>query len=175
MKCPECKVDNAADHNYCKHCGFPLRTHALERELRVGSAARARDRCLLILKHNADSPEAHFNLGMAYYHLGDLDDAVRAFQRAIELDETLGYAHFQLAVCRYRGGRFAECADHCRMALRYNPDSVPTLYRLARSLFHLGQLDEALEIFGRVIEADPSYVIAYYHVGVIHERLGAVD
>ena len=44
-------------------------------------------------KHNPDSAEAHCNLGMAYYHLGDLDDAVRAFQRAIELDETPGYAH----------------------------------------------------------------------------------
>ena len=37
MKCPECKVDNAPDHNYCKHCGFPLQAHALERDLRLGS------------------------------------------------------------------------------------------------------------------------------------------
>ena len=29
--CPECGVENAADHNYCKHCGMPLREVALER------------------------------------------------------------------------------------------------------------------------------------------------
>jgi hypothetical protein len=68
MICPECKVANADDHNYCKHCGFPLRAHAVGRDLRMGSAEHARDRCLLIVKHNPDSPEAYFNLGMAYYH-----------------------------------------------------------------------------------------------------------
>jgi hypothetical protein len=60
MICPECKVANADDHNYCKHCGFPLRAHAVGRDLRMGSAEHARDRCLLIVKHNPDSPEAYF-------------------------------------------------------------------------------------------------------------------
>lgn len=154
MKCPECKVENAADHNYCKHCGFPLQAHAVERDLRVGSADKALDRCLLIVKHNPDSPQAYFNLGQAYYHLGQLDEAIAAFQHAVDLDETLAHAHFQLAVTFYRRGRFSECADRCRKALQYNPSSVPALYRLARSLFHLGDLAEAL--FSHALQIDPS-------------------
>ena len=130
MTCPECKVDNAADHNYCKHCGFPLQAHAVERDLRVGSAEKALERCQLVVQHAPNNAQAHFNLGQAYYHLGRLDEAVGAFQRAVDLDETLAHAHFQLAVTYYRGGRFAECADRCRKALQYNPASVPALYRL---------------------------------------------
>ncbi len=44
--CPECGVENAADHNYCKRCGTPLRAVEMERELGAGSAERVRDRCL---------------------------------------------------------------------------------------------------------------------------------
>jgi uncharacterized OB-fold protein len=33
VPCPECGVENAADQNYCKHCGTPLREVDLEREL----------------------------------------------------------------------------------------------------------------------------------------------
>src|SRR5436305_936894 len=52
--CPECGVDNAADHNYCKHCGTPLRTVDVERELGTGFAERTRDRCLQLLKADPD-------------------------------------------------------------------------------------------------------------------------
>jgi tetratricopeptide (TPR) repeat protein len=108
VKCPECKVENAADHNYCKHCGFPLQAHAVERDLRVGSVEKALDRCLLVVQHNPDSPQTYFNLGQAYYHLGRLDEAIEAFRHAVDLDDTLAHAHFQLAVTYYRRGRFAE-------------------------------------------------------------------
>ena len=70
MPCPECGVENAADHNYCKHCGTPLREVNLERELGSGFAERTRDRCLQLLKADPENPSAHYNLGLAYYHLG---------------------------------------------------------------------------------------------------------
>jgi len=80
--CPECGVDNGADHNYCKHCGTPLREVALERELGSGFAERTRDRCLQLLKADPDNASAHYNLGLAYYHLGQIGNAIRAFIRA---------------------------------------------------------------------------------------------
>ena len=68
--CPECGVHNALDHNYCKHCGTPLRSVDVERELSTGFAERSRDRCLRLLNADPDNPHTHFSLGIAYYHLG---------------------------------------------------------------------------------------------------------
>src|SRR4029077_12276552 len=79
--CPECGVDNAPDHNYCKHCGTPLRAIDVERELGTGFAERTRDRCLQLLKADPDNASAHYNLGLAYYHLSQIGNAIRCFER----------------------------------------------------------------------------------------------
>ena len=63
--CPECGVENAADHNYCKHCGAPLREVVIEREFGTGLAERTRDRCLALLRADPDNAGLHYNLGLA--------------------------------------------------------------------------------------------------------------
>src|SRR5215470_16626082 len=108
--CPECRVENAADHNYCKHCGAPLKALAIEHDLGRGTAERTRDRCLTLLKVDPDAAAVHYNLALAYYHLGSTGNAIRAFERAIECEDTYPGVHFQLAVCHYKRGAMAECA-----------------------------------------------------------------
>jgi len=173
--CPECGVDNAADHNYCKHCGTPLRAVDVERELGSGFAERLRDRCLGLLKADPDNAGAHFNLGLAYYHLGEIGNAIRAFQRTTQIEDAYPGVHFQLAVCHYRRGAMSDCATASRRALELNPASAPARYRLAMALFHLGRLDEASRAFEDTIRADNEYVIAWYHLGIIRERVDDVD
>jgi tetratricopeptide (TPR) repeat protein len=123
--CPECGVENAADHNYCKHCGSPLREVDVERELGTGFAERTRDRCLQLLKADPGNPSAHYNLALAYYHLGQIGNAIRAFEKTTEFDDAYPGAHFQLAVCHYRRGAMSECARAARRAIELNPRSPP--------------------------------------------------
>ena len=42
--CPDCGAANAADHNYCKHCGVPLKVASVDHELAGSPAERMRDR-----------------------------------------------------------------------------------------------------------------------------------
>src|SRR5262245_20603575 len=154
MPCPECGVQNAADHNYCKHCGPPLREVDLERELGTGFAERTRDRCLQLLKADPQNPSAHYNLGLAYYHLGSIGNAIRAFEKTVAFDDAYPGAHFQLAVCHYRRGAMSECARAARRAIELNPRSAPARYRLAMALFHLGKLHDAARAFTETLEAD---------------------
>ena len=170
--CPECGVENAADHNYCKHCGWtPLRDVALEREFGSGLAERTRDRCLALLRADPDNPGLHYNLGLAYYHLGQTGNAVRCLERTIQLDHAFPGAHFQLSVAHYKRGAMGECADAARRAIELNARSAPAHFRLALALFHLGKLDDAARAFEATLGVDPEYVIACYHLGVIRERL----
>jgi tetratricopeptide (TPR) repeat protein len=173
--CPECGTGNASDHNYCKHCGQPLREVAVERELGTGFAERTRDRCLSLLKADPDNASAHYNLGLAYYHLGQTGNAIRCFERTIELEDAYPGAHFQLGVAHYKRGAMAECAAASRKAIELNPKSAPAHFRLALALFHLGRLDEAAGAFEATVATDPEYVIACYHLGIVRERLDDVD
>src|SRR5206468_8127683 len=99
--CPECGVENGADHNYCKHCGTPLRVLDVEREFGTGLAERTRDRCLQLLKADPENPSLHYNLGLSYNHLGQIGNAIRALDQAVRHDDAYPGAHFQLAVCHY--------------------------------------------------------------------------
>ena len=48
-------------------------------------------------------------------------------------------------------------------------------YRLALSLFHAGNLEEALEHFEESAALTPEYLMANYHMGVIHARRNEPD
>ena len=151
--CPECGVENAADHNFCKSCGFALKNVPVDGALAGNLAERNRDRCLKLIKAYPDNANAHFNLGLAFYHLGQAGNAQRAFERVIELDETYSAAHFHLALCHYRRGAMTECVAAARRAIQYNPSSAPAHFRVAIALFHLGRLDEAEDAFRNTIMA----------------------
>ena len=173
--CPDCGVANAEDHNYCKHCGVPLRVASGDQELAATPAERMRDRYRALVEAYPQNATAHFNLGSAYYHLGEVGNAVRAFQRALQLDDDMPAAHFQLALCHYRRGAMAECVSESRRAIALNPYSAPAHFRLAIALFHLGKLDEAAQAFEATLGADHEYVIAWYHLGIIRERQDDYD
>jgi len=174
--CPECGVENAIDHNFCKHCG-----HALKDDLKVyvdlghGNPERTRDRCLEMVEAYPNDARAHFALGLAYYHLGQAGNAARAFERVIAIDEGFAAAHFHLALCYYRRGNMGECVAAARRAIEHNPASAPAHFRLAIALFHLGKLEEAAQAFRQTLQVDPDYTIALYHLGVILERKNDVE
>ena len=172
--CPECGIENAADHNYCKNCGTPLGRDDGS-SLKLSFAERMRDRCLELLRTQPDNARAHFDLGLSYYHLGQTGNATRAFERCLQIEDAYPAAHFQLALCHYRRGAMAECAAASRRALELNPSSAPAHFRLAIALFHQGRLDEAAGAFERTVQVDPEYVIASYHLGLIRERQKRID
>src|SRR4029450_6512592 len=136
--CPECGVENAADHNYCKNCGTPL---GLDEggELKLSFAERMRDRCLAMLKSYAENPPPHF-------------------ERCLQLEDAYPAAHFQLALCHYRRGAMAECVTASRRAIELNPSSAPAHFRLAIALFHQGQLGEPARAFEGTVAAAPGAV-----------------
>jgi len=42
-------------------------------------------------------------------------------------------------------------------------------------LFHAGELQESLEHFKQSVALTPEYLMAHYHIGVIHERRGETE
>ena len=84
--CSECGVENTADSNFCKRCGVPLGASGAKPHS-MGVAERTRDRCLDLLRANPDNARTHYELGLAYYHLGQAGNATRAFERVVALED----------------------------------------------------------------------------------------
>lgn len=135
----------------------------------------------------ADQPEAstaHYQLGLAYRELGDVEKArehlAQHGQQAVSFIDPLmstlrsgstGAALHVVdgALARSRGD-YPTAIAAFRRALAENPDDLPVRLSLAASLAQIGATDEALEIFGDVLQTDPTNASAHYNVGTILAR-----
>jgi tetratricopeptide (TPR) repeat protein len=118
-----------------------------------------------------DSPQACGLAGMAYNLAGRDDEAVAAFERALELNgEEFVFAD-GLGVVLSRLGRHEEAADAFARATAIAPDE-PTLHdHLGTALSRLERNDEALEAFSRAVEISPDVASYHYCRGLVLEAL----
>ena len=69
-----------------------------------------------------------------------------------------------------RNDRNDEVVAICKHVLRYYPKYVEAYRQLGQALLEKGQLDDAKEVFRRVLSADPESVVAYAGLAVILEQ-----
>lgn len=89
---------------------------------------------------------AYMNLGSAYARSGQLDQAVAALQRSIEMqgDSPTGEARFLLGLARYEQGDVEACLRLCDEAMQIAPDLAGVNHFVGQVFESLGQYDRAL-------------------------------
>ena len=109
-----------------------------------------------------DETDAHFQLGRIAREQGRLQDAINHFSVVLEQDEK----HAQSEIWREVGATYlaasmyAEARDALAMFIDRRPYDPEGLYHYGKTLEHLGQHEEAREMFARCVEAVktmPSY------------------
>jgi tetratricopeptide (TPR) repeat protein len=119
---------------------------------------------------------AHDSLGLCYDYLGQYDEAIKHYTRAIQLNRQQkrpsAWPHLNLAISLISVNRLAEAEIQLRESLRYQD-------RLPQAHYQLGQLREkqgkyagAVEALKQAVALDPAYAEPYYTLGKIYQRLG---
>lgn len=52
-----------------------------------------------------------------------------------------------------------------------NPADTFILFALAKEYENMGELESSLQFFNKLLEADPNYIGAFYHLGKLYEQL----
>lgn len=73
---------------------------------------------------NPNDAKAHNSLGLIYYKIGALDDAIAEFQAALQLDPNNADIHYNLAFVYSLKGEKSQAIEHLGQAIRLNPDYV---------------------------------------------------
>ena len=81
-----------------------------------------------------DLAEAHYNLGLIDFGLGDTAKAAREFSEALSIDPSLVDARFQLAAVQSQEGRLAAAVATLRELIRRNPDNAEAYNNLGLAL-----------------------------------------
>lgn len=92
-----------------------------------------------------DDPKilSYYNMGNAYYDLGEYENAIKSYKQAIKLDPTLSKPHNNLGLAYAALGRIAEAKAEFAEAVRLKPDYAEAHYNLAVAYLQLGRKQDA--------------------------------
>ena len=147
---------------------------ALE-EGRLNEAVSAFGRFLTLTKPTAGDFTAYASLCLRALYV---DTAVKALDRAEELDPALPQMLAQRALLSMYLGRFAEAEMYCRRCLQQKPDFMPAYTTLSR--LRRGALDDAdlkqLNGLARRNDVDPDQrITAIFAIANAHDARGEMD
>jgi TolB-like protein/Tfp pilus assembly protein PilF len=109
---------------------------------------------------------------VSLYYDWDLDEAERAFHRAIELDPHYSIAHQWEGNLLTARGRFDEAAEAMRRASELDPLSLIANAALGWVFMYAGEYERALEHLHRTLELDEGYELAHLWRGEVLAELG---
>jgi Flp pilus assembly protein TadD len=115
---------------------------------------------------------AQYNLGMALYRQGRLEEARARLATALRLDPNYAEAHNNLGAVMARQGLVDEACAHYREALRLNPKQIEAHNNLGVALFKQGLVDEACTHYREALRLNPKHIEAHNNLGVALLELG---
>lgn len=121
--------------------------------------------------------EVHAAIGAIRTKTGNFAAAEASFERAISLDSNYATAyHWYGDTLVNFLARPQDAVPLLRRALELNPLSAPLNLTLGQALEGLGRFDDAMSLYMRTIEIEPSYASSYLVVGGLHRyAYGRVD
>jgi tetratricopeptide (TPR) repeat protein len=118
--------------------------------------------------------DAHNSRGIELADRGWLDEAMKEFQKAIELDPASAHAHDNLATVLSEKKRYRDALAEYLTAIRLEPDSATAHYNLACFLATHGQ-DMAVAEYQDAIHHDPEYPDAHLNLGLAYADQGKTE
>ena len=119
-----------------------------------------------------DTAEEFFQAGNQHAQAGELEEAIAAYEAALELEPGYVSAMTNLGVAYYNIGQLDEAVAEYQKALQVAPDDEAIHSNLAAAYVQQGKLDEALAAYNRALELEPSLSQAYFGLGVIYMQMG---
>jgi tetratricopeptide (TPR) repeat protein len=119
-----------------------------------------------------ESAEAWYAHGCDLEVDEDLDAAMAAYRRALEIDPALPDAHLNLGRLRHEIGDLSGAEEHYRAAAGALPDDPTAAFNLGVVLQDLGRLEDAAAAYEKALALDDGFADAHYNLAGIYETLG---
>ncbi len=123
---------------------------------------------------NPHSPRTHNNLGKAHYEAGDLEQALRHFQKSVASIPNFTALHYNLADPSRWLARSEDGQINVEEKI-LKADFAEPHYNLASVHLDLGQLANAAAEYQRALHLQPGHYGAHLGLGSVHARLGQLE
>ena len=112
--------------------------------------------------------------GEDLFKKGDLEGALNAFTRAIEINPNIATTHNNLGVLYYNRGEKDKALNHYQQGAQLQPENITFQKNLADFYYvELGRVEEAMQIYVKVLNANPEDIetlLVLAHICVTLEK-----
>src|SRR5258708_343910 len=133
-------------------------------EHRYGDARAICDR---LLAASPEDPEALHMSGLVRFRQGEVEDAIEALGRSLELRPDSADVLANLAQMQFELGHFESAHDCFAAALDLAPGDHMLQYRIGQTLFRLKNYAAAEAVYREVLQQEPDFVPAHYDLALV--------
>lgn len=109
-----------------------------------------------------------FNNGKAAYTQGQYQEALKFFNKALELDSTFSKAHYMKGLTLKKLRKYNEAIAAYQAAIRHDPTYDEAYFALGKIYSAIGKVDDAIATYQKAVENNPTSYKAYYEMGVLY-------
>jgi TolB-like protein/Tfp pilus assembly protein PilF len=125
---------------------------------------KAEQAALKALEIDSSLAEGHATMGFIKFSKWEVKSAEKEYLKAIELDPNYATAHLWYAMLLASTGRFDQAINEILEARNHEPLSIVINRNTGVIFISARQYDKGIEALNRVIEFDPNYEAAYFHL-----------
>ncbi len=120
--------------------------------------------------------QEYYDTGLDFYGKEMYDEAIGAYEKAIETDPQYVVAYSGLGNAYYSKKMYDEAITAYRRATEINPEYSNAHYNLGLAYYYGKKMyDEAIAAYQKAIQTNPEYTKAYRYLGVAYRKKGMND
>lgn len=152
----------------------PIRLDLAERYLLESEPRMALEQLLLVKEQAGDNPRLHFNLGLTFSVMNELDRAAEAYRQAVTLKPSYGEAWNNLGQVEQARGNFDAAARAYETAVEQEEYMTPEFaaFNLGRLYAEQNDRASALDWLNRGMELNSRYIPPYLLSAEIYREDG---
>jgi tetratricopeptide (TPR) repeat protein len=108
------------------------------------------------------------NLGNSYIDVGNIEQALVALERAVEINPSLAECRTNLGNIYLKKDRIEDAINQYRTALQINPADAKTHNNLGNAYTKAGRLGDAISEYSESLELDPNFTEVYTNLSVVY-------
>lgn len=113
-----------------------------------------------------------FNNGNKSMNLGNLDEAIAAYNCSIKFNSSFSWSYYKLGEALEKKGQLESAVIAYRNCLKLNPNSAWSHYKLGQVLAKIGDLKQGGDCLQQAIKINPNFYQFYNSLGEILELNG---